>query len=254
MIPFFRRIRKKLADDNQLFKYSRYAIGEIVLVVLGILIALQVNNWNQNKNLRKTEIKLLQELKKDLAETEVDLLSDIEKAHRMLKITDSLYQKITKNRIENKVLPVKFSMTYLYDRSHLYPKKSAYESLQAHGINLVSNDSLRKSITDFFELQLGRVRDLEKFIKDLSEKELDSFFIKFSKDVNNCENCESLEDMLSSGSDLSSNFYQIDEPTDELLHLLKKNYMAYSELTRRYAATQLKIENLMHLIDVETET
>jgi len=50
MIPFFRRIRRKLADNNQLLKYSRYAIGEIVLVVIGILIALQINNWNVKKN------------------------------------------------------------------------------------------------------------------------------------------------------------------------------------------------------------
>jgi len=50
MIPFFRKIRKKMADDNKPLKYMRYAIGEIVLVVIGILIALQINNWNQIKS------------------------------------------------------------------------------------------------------------------------------------------------------------------------------------------------------------
>ena len=49
MIPFFRKIRYRLAKDNQFFKYSRYAIGDIVLVVVGILIALQINNWNENR-------------------------------------------------------------------------------------------------------------------------------------------------------------------------------------------------------------
>ncbi len=48
MINFFRKIRKKLADDNKPLKYARYAIGEIVLVVIGILIALQINNWNDS--------------------------------------------------------------------------------------------------------------------------------------------------------------------------------------------------------------
>ena len=47
MIPFFRKIRKKMADDNKPLKYARYAVGEIVLVVIGILIALQINNWNE---------------------------------------------------------------------------------------------------------------------------------------------------------------------------------------------------------------
>ncbi len=49
MINFFRKIRHKLADNNQFFKYSKYAIGEIVLVVIGILIALSINNWNEQK-------------------------------------------------------------------------------------------------------------------------------------------------------------------------------------------------------------
>jgi len=49
MIPFFRRIRKKMADDNKPLKYARYAIGEIVLVVIGILIALYINNWNEDR-------------------------------------------------------------------------------------------------------------------------------------------------------------------------------------------------------------
>lgn len=53
MINFFRRIRKKLADDNQFLKYSRYAIGETVLVVFGILIALQINSWNEQRKLKK---------------------------------------------------------------------------------------------------------------------------------------------------------------------------------------------------------
>ncbi|MFC2148492.1 hypothetical protein ACFLR9_07990 [Bacteroidota bacterium] len=46
MINFFRKIRKQLSNDNKPLKYMRYAFGEIVLVVIGILIALQINNWN----------------------------------------------------------------------------------------------------------------------------------------------------------------------------------------------------------------
>ena len=49
MINFFRKIRRKLADDNKPIKYMRYAVGEIVLVMVGILLALQVNNWNEER-------------------------------------------------------------------------------------------------------------------------------------------------------------------------------------------------------------
>ena len=63
MIPFFRKIRKKLADDNRPLKYIRYAIGEIILVVIGILIALQINNWNQDR----IQVKELDGLKKSIS-------------------------------------------------------------------------------------------------------------------------------------------------------------------------------------------
>ena|SRR5210317_2206666 len=74
MLPFFRKIRWRLAANNQFFKYSRYAIGEIALVVIGILIALQINNWNeQQKSEAKIEIlfeKMLIELAANINETQ----------------------------------------------------------------------------------------------------------------------------------------------------------------------------------------
>ncbi|WP_299159344.1 DUF6090 family protein [uncultured Eudoraea sp.] len=66
MINFFRKIRKKLADDNKPLKYLRYAIGETVLVVIGILIAVQINAWNGERKDRKLKINYLENLKKEL--------------------------------------------------------------------------------------------------------------------------------------------------------------------------------------------
>ena len=56
MLNFFRRIRRNLANQNKFVQYSRYAIGEIVLVVIGILIALQINNWNDQKKNTESEL------------------------------------------------------------------------------------------------------------------------------------------------------------------------------------------------------
>lgn len=65
MIGFFRRIRRQLISDHKTTKYFKYAFGEIVLVVLGILIALQVNNWNETRKDRNAEIVYLDNLKSD---------------------------------------------------------------------------------------------------------------------------------------------------------------------------------------------
>lgn len=66
MIKFFRKIRQKLLSENKFSKYLIYAIGEIVLVVIGILIALQINNLNEAKKTRTKEISYLANLKNDL--------------------------------------------------------------------------------------------------------------------------------------------------------------------------------------------
>ena len=77
MIKFFRKIRHQLLSKNKGSNYLLYAIGEIVLVVIGILIALQVNNWNINRNNNKQEVILLNDLK-----------------HEYLRKSDELNKKI----------------------------------------------------------------------------------------------------------------------------------------------------------------
>ena len=66
MIPFFSKIRYKLAENNQFLKYSRYAVGEIFLVVIGILIALYINNWNEEKKEHELFLRNLKGIRNDL--------------------------------------------------------------------------------------------------------------------------------------------------------------------------------------------
>ena len=65
MIKFFRIIRQKLLSENKFGKYLTYAIGEIFLVVIGILIALQINNWNEERKDSIKEQQILSQLKED---------------------------------------------------------------------------------------------------------------------------------------------------------------------------------------------
>ena len=66
MIKFFRKIRQKLLTENRFSKYLLYAIGEIILVVIGILIAIQLNDFNEDRKERKKELSFLQKLKDDI--------------------------------------------------------------------------------------------------------------------------------------------------------------------------------------------
>ncbi len=68
MLRFFRQIRKKLMEQNKTRSYIYYAIGEILLVMIGILLALQVNNWNEIRVLQLEEQRILSDIKTELVE------------------------------------------------------------------------------------------------------------------------------------------------------------------------------------------
>jgi hypothetical protein len=92
MIPYFRKIRKKMADDNKPIQYMRYALGEIVLVVIGILIALQINNWNEQRKEKQELLNIykivFEDLKNDIDEVNVILNIKKEEEPYFIKILD----------------------------------------------------------------------------------------------------------------------------------------------------------------------
>ncbi|NND80371.1 MAG: hypothetical protein HKN53_10770 [Maribacter sp.] len=82
MIKFFRKIRQKMLTENKFGKYLTYAVGEIILVVIGILIALSINNWNENRKSAKQEnlyLKRLLSENRDDINTFKNNISDLEK-------------------------------------------------------------------------------------------------------------------------------------------------------------------------------
>ena len=96
MLHFLRRVRKNLLSQNRFTKYLLYAIGEIILVVIGILIALQINNWNEQKNQKQKLNSYLIALKGELEEnlTRLDLAAnrsknDLLRTVNTIKITNS---------------------------------------------------------------------------------------------------------------------------------------------------------------------
>jgi len=141
MINFFRRIRKQFADDNKPLKYFRYAIGEIVLVVIGILIALSINNWNENRKAKIFEKKLIEDLLPYVLNNTWQLSESIKGSERHLKSAEIILTHLENN------LPYHDSLDYHLSQAitwnHPTVKNTAYETLKAYGMNTIENDSLR---------------------------------------------------------------------------------------------------------------
>ena len=158
MIKFFRNVRQSLLMKNQTIRYFKYAIGEIILVVIGILIALQVNNWNEQR-------KSIAQAKKNLATIRLNLQDDIKQAEDLLLETKTALnyantffdQFKTLAPLDNKV---QMYLIYLmFERSIEVNETGLNALLNAEGMSFIDED-----------LQ-GKILDYYRFIEQLKRRE-----------------------------------------------------------------------------------
>jgi hypothetical protein len=146
MINFFRKKRKKMADDNKALKYTRYAIGEIVLVVIGILIALQINNWNERRKIQSNQEKYLTLIKTE-AENNLKEIRNTKNAVSEMKMKQIVLYNLI-NVKQDTVTENHLSESLFRIISNVYRFKyenSALSDLKSSGnLKNVLNDSLRK--------------------------------------------------------------------------------------------------------------
>ncbi|MGZ0016360.1 DUF6090 family protein [Yeosuana sp. AK3] len=151
MIKFFRKIRRKLLSEGKTTNYLKYAIGEIVLVVIGILIALQINNWNENRKEKIQERKVLVELKKSLENNCNEMIQDSLRRVNWNKSSDIIINTLQQNNNYNDSLNLHFHNARL-PGTNLSLSTAGYEGLKNIGYNIISSDTLRNSIVELFEI------------------------------------------------------------------------------------------------------
>lgn len=154
MIKFFRHIRQNLIMENKTSKYFKYAIGEIILVVIGILIALQINNWNENRLQNQT----LENIYSIIAE---DLKNDIEDTNAILKRKKELEPTF------NKMLDGSFTKDdykncdgceyIIIGGPDLTIEKRGYNLLNNFNSSKTNADGLTNNIVQFYTKQLTKL-------------------------------------------------------------------------------------------------
>jgi hypothetical protein len=149
MLRFFRQIRQRLVTDNRFGKYLLYAIGEIVLVVIGILLALQINTWNEERKFRAQQYSLLRDLSADLQANLRELENGREMNSQFLNEYQSLARAI---REDLPASPTIDSLCRHLPNWHSpFFTRTAYESLKNKGLEIIENDALKKQIVALFE-------------------------------------------------------------------------------------------------------
>ncbi|NKI30947.1 DUF6090 family protein [Croceivirga thetidis] len=185
MLKFFRKIRQKLLSENKFSKYLLYAVGEIVLVVIGILIALQINNWNEAKKSKEKERQVLTEILSDLQYTlencdyvihrrENNLKKTIQSQKMIIAIIDS-------NQQYHDSLGIYFRASYAYDEVDY--KTSGYQSLVSIGTDLINDAEIRAKIGKFYTSSISETKETFNEVKlDFHNYMIDYFREKFTSE------------------------------------------------------------------------
>ena len=155
MIKFFKKIRQKLLTENKFSKYLLYAIGEITLVVIGILIALSINNWNEEHKISKKEVANLKSLQSEMMTSLEELKIDQERNLNYYKSTVNVYEYILTEAVLVDSMYKDFYKSVQFD--YFFPKTSAYETLKSGNLEIIKSDLLRKLITDVYETGYERI-------------------------------------------------------------------------------------------------
>lgn len=164
MIKFFRKIRQQLLSDNKFNKYLLYAIGEIVLVMIGILLALQVSNWNQTRVKKANEIKTLKQLNVDLNSNLIEIIE----LDSLIKVRSNAGKKILNHfsKNENVTDSLSYYLERFKGRNIFNNANTTYKNIENSKSAIISNDSLRLQITYIYETIFANIHYREQIFRD----------------------------------------------------------------------------------------
>ncbi len=161
MIKFFRTIRQNMIKENKFSKYLLYAMGEIILVVIGIIIALQINTWNENRKQAIEEKEILTSLYENLIfanQQSADLITEEKDLKTLLiQILGIHYSNADKN---NLIITDSIFKIAVWDLQTNKPTFNIYSNLKnTNKLSLIKSNNINQKFTDL-EFQLNKLDDI----------------------------------------------------------------------------------------------
>ena len=179
MLLFFRKIRRKLAKENKFLQYSRYAIGEILLVVIGILIALQINSWNGQRIKLKKEQLYLSEIKTSLAQDTLTVHEVLEFNKNKAKIVYGLIRMFS-DTIDNQQRYAIFQEhSNQFTRFMIFkPRSTSFTNmLNSESIDLINDGELKEGLSRFYAFDY--TGGIQERIKIMNRRIIDRYYSNF---------------------------------------------------------------------------
>jgi len=169
MIKFFRKIRQNLLSKGKTGRYFKYAFGEIVLVVIGILIALSINNWNENRKNKLTESEYYCKLLADFELDRQNIAVLYEESEHKIEISKRLLLELN-NRNKDKSYLLNYYLQGLRTNAFVPSKVAMTDIVSSGKLNLLTNDSLKNELLRYYgeldkllyQLEINQSKSLER--------------------------------------------------------------------------------------------
>ena len=160
MIKFFRQIRYNLMETGKTGKYFKYAIGEIVLVVIGILIALSISNWNETRKQSALEKEFISSIKNDLKQDRAFIKMVLKKIEPKTKAYEALNRDLPNLYNNNRKSFDSIFYTYFSSQRTFYPISGSYESaVSGNQITVFRNKKLIQKVIKLYNSTYDRLID-----------------------------------------------------------------------------------------------
>ncbi len=171
MFSPFRKKRQELLPKNGTGRYLFYAISEIALVVVGILVALWINNWSESNKLKKVEIDLLEGIKNDLYQDTLDINSNMTSYKKTIEVG----QEVLDHLINKKPDTTDFVFKLLSISSGdlvINFRRARFEEAKTRGLAIISNKTLRASISQLYEFDYPLLTQAENILEPFDSYKL----------------------------------------------------------------------------------
>jgi hypothetical protein len=179
MIKLFRNIRKNLLNEGKTTKYFKYAFGEIILVVIGILIALQINNWNEVQKNKKTERLFLTEIKTSLINDTLRIKDVLNFNENKIVIVDNLTKIFIDTLTNDDRYKIIESNVIAFTAYQVFnPKETTWNNLlSSTSLDIVQDSRLRNALIDYYGFDYNG--SIQERIIHMNRKIIDDYFPEF---------------------------------------------------------------------------
>ena len=253
MIPFFRKIRKKMADDNRPLKYARYAIGEIVLVVIGILIALQINTWNNQQIEKRHEQKVLMGLHETFSNNLENLNGIMDMSYNTFHSSKTLLSMMGPNASDFTTREVDSLIYHLINYSTYDPSTGTVDNIINSGkLNIIQNEVLKVNISNWS----GMLEDTKKDINIANSHCFDVMIIYLNDKINlkNIAVPKRVTEVTQLDITRASHFpanYDLIMRSKEFENLVDFHALNFNYLIREYLKIKVYLEENIALLEQE---